>query len=376
MNRKRLAGQVRPLVLVLVVTGLFAAPSGAQSVLERPPNTAGTWSGRPGTVYFNFIHRFTDTGAPTRKVINYPTFLLGVGLPADILLGVLYGTNSELVPGIPNEWEVFGRISPLNQPEGAPVDLSLHAGYNDASQSLDGELTVARRLGPVRLLGSVRAFSNAFDEGDTRYAWSGGGTWQIHRWVALAGDYARLFDLDDEEGKASWSAGIQLAIPYTPHTLSLQASNATTNTLEGSSLGVSETRYGFEFTVPITLSRYFGGSGSGSGSGAEPSATVAAEIGMTNQLRYTADTVRIQVGQTVRWRNSSDLIHTVTADPSKAVRPASVNLPAGAEAFDSGNLEPGAVFEWTFTVPGTYGYFCIPHEVVGMVGTIIVEEAP
>jgi plastocyanin len=195
--------------------------------------------------------------------------------------------------------------------------------------------------------------------------------------VAIAADWAKLTDLEDEEGEAAWSAGLQLAIPYTPHTLSLQASNTSTTTLEGASVGIGETRWGFEFTVPLTLSRYFGGR-TGSAAAAPRAAgvrdTVAAEVGMTNQLRFTPDTVRIRVGETVRWTNSSDVVHTVTADPTKAVDRARVILPEGASTFDSGDLAPGATFEQTFTVAGEYRYICVPHELAGMLGVVIVEE--
>ena len=46
----------------------------------------------------------------------------------------------------------------------------------------------------------------------------------------------------------------------------------------------------------------------------------------------------------------------------------------GDASFDSGQLEPGATFSHTFRVPGTYRYFCVPHEVAGMIGTLIVGE--
>lgn len=98
-----------------------------------------------------------------------------------------------------------------------------------------------------------------------------------------------------------------------------------------------------------------------------------AEVGMNNQLRFTPGTIRISAGETVTWRNTSDLPHTVTADPSRAMDPSNVSLPDGAETFDSGTLNPGDVFERTFTVPGTYRYVCLPHEAAGMVGTVIVE---
>ena len=47
----------------------------------------------------------------------------------------------------------------------------------------------------------------------------------------------------------------------------------------------------------------------------------------------------------------------------------------GAESFDSGNIPAGGVYKQTFTVPGTYKYFCDPHHGAGMVGTIIVTAS-
>lgn len=101
----------------------------------------------------------------------------------------------------------------------------------------------------------------------------------------------------------------------------------------------------------------------------------AAVVGMTNTMKYTPDTVRVAVGQTVRWENSSAVMHTVTADPEEAFKDESVTLPDGASTFNSGNLDPKATFEHTFEVAGTYRYFCVPHEAVGMTGTVIVEPA-
>lgn len=105
-----------------------------------------------------------------------------------------------------------------------------------------------------------------------------------------------------------------------------------------------------------------------------PSATdPAVVVGMTNTMTYTPDTVRVEVGETVRWENSSAVMHTVTADPEEAFKDESVTLPDGASTFNSGNMDPGQTFEHTFETPGTYRYFCIPHEAVGMRGTVIVE---
>lgn len=105
-------------------------------------------------------------------------------------------------------------------------------------------------------------------------------------------------------------------------------------------------------------------------SGDEP----AAVVGMTSTLEFDPDTVRVQVGETVRWENSSIIVHTVTGDPEKATKDESVVLPKGASPFHSGNLDPKASFEHTFQTPGTYRYFCIPHEGTSMYGTVVVES--
>lgn len=102
-------------------------------------------------------------------------------------------------------------------------------------------------------------------------------------------------------------------------------------------------------------------------------AAPAAVVKVIKAFRFTPDTVTISVGQTVEWDNTGLVHHTVTADPSKAADPQHVQLPAGAEPFDSGNLSPGQTFRHTFTVPGTYRYVCLPHEKMGMVGEVIVK---
>lgn len=99
----------------------------------------------------------------------------------------------------------------------------------------------------------------------------------------------------------------------------------------------------------------------------------AAVVTMSNELHFTPSPVTVHVGQTVEWRNDSDLVHTVTADPSVAAKRADVALPAGAKPFSSDLLQPGAAYEHTFKVAGTYRYFCIPHEAAGMVGEVIVK---
>ncbi|MDX1618649.1 MAG: plastocyanin/azurin family copper-binding protein [Balneolaceae bacterium] len=104
-----------------------------------------------------------------------------------------------------------------------------------------------------------------------------------------------------------------------------------------------------------------------------PQPDPAATVGMTNTMKYTPDTVRIEAGESVRWRNSSLLVHSITGDPSESTVDGSVRLPEGAEPFDSGLMDPEATYTHTFETPGTYQYFCIPHEGARMYGWVIVE---
>jgi plastocyanin len=94
---------------------------------------------------------------------------------------------------------------------------------------------------------------------------------------------------------------------------------------------------------------------------------------MTNEMKFVPARVTVHVGETVVWRNTSMLVHTVTADPAVAVKQQDVALPAGAAPFNSGFLPPQGVFRYLFKIPGLYRYFCIPHEPTGMVGTVVVK---
>jgi plastocyanin len=89
---------------------------------------------------------------------------------------------------------------------------------------------------------------------------------------------------------------------------------------------------------------------------------------------YEPATVTIKVGDTVKWINTGKTLHSVTLVPEDAQNPASVSEPKGAKTFDSGFMPPDATFTYTFTIPGTYKYFCVPHEKAGMVGEVVVKK--
>lgn len=97
-------------------------------------------------------------------------------------------------------------------------------------------------------------------------------------------------------------------------------------------------------------------------------------INMGDDLVYDPATVTVKVGETVTWKNDSGFVHTATADPALARQEDLVLLPPGAEPWNSGNIEKDQSWSYTFTVPGEYHYFCIPHYMVGMTGVVIVEE--
>lgn len=361
----------RPLVRAagsLLLAGSLLGPAtpgsvAAQSVLERTPNLSGGWVGSPGRLHFNFLHRFDASDAPARKVSNEPTFLLGYGVGGYGLVGVHYTTNSTLVPGHPNEWEVLGRLSPLTTTVGAPVDLGLTAAFNEAAESFDAELAVGIPFGPAKAMGAARFFSDMYGEGDSRWALGGGLRLGVHDNVALVGDIVSLTSTEDDEDYG-WGAGVQIAIPYTPHTLSLHAANTNSATLQGSSVKAGGTRWGFEFTIPITPARYLGG---GPDAGAEGPDTrtvgqtdlVASDtvrIAMT-EFEYSEPRVAVRPGTYVLWVNEGEVVHSSTADEG---------------LWDSRILAPGESYGRVFTEVGEHPYHCTPHPF--MTGVVEVRE--
>ncbi|HET7055774.1 MAG TPA: plastocyanin/azurin family copper-binding protein [Thermomicrobiales bacterium] len=113
---------------------------------------------------------------------------------------------------------------------------------------------------------------------------------------------------------------------------------------------------------------------------ASPAAAAASAptVNMTDELRFVPADLTIKVGDTVTWVNASAIQHTSTDDPAQnpvaSAHPEYAQLPSGAEPWNSGLLQPGQSFAQEFTVPGTYHYFCIPHVLSGMRGTITVQS--
>lgn len=110
--------------------------------------------------------------------------------------------------------------------------------------------------------------------------------------------------------------------------------------------------------------------------GAVPSIAAAktVEIKMTDTPpKFMPMTVTIQKGDTVEWINNAASLHSVTTNPAVAQDPKDVSAPKDAKPFDSGFMPPGAKWSYTFTVPGTYKYLCLPHEKDQMTGIVVVK---
>lgn len=352
------AVSVAGLAALWVIALLTVTPPDAiaQSVAQRTPNLSNGWTPVRGVVQFNFTHRFDVSDPPLRKITNTPSFHVATGVAGPLSVGFLYGSNSDLVTAYPNEWEWFTRWSPLSQDGGAPIDASLQAGWNVASQSFDTEFSAARDVGPLRILVAGRAFHHAFFEDDDRYALAGGAAFRVLPWLTIAGDYATLIDRADAE-RPVWGAGLQLTVPTTPHSISIHAGNVGTGSLEGASRG-THTRWGFEYTVPITLRRYapdHAPSRAGAGRASEESSTQSAApqsrkadtvVVTIRNFRFMRDKITVNAGDVVVWRNLDAVEHSVQAE---------------AGAFESPLVPPRQDWSHRAATPGTFTYYCKPH---------------
>jgi|APFre7841882654_1041346.scaffolds.fasta_scaffold106337_1 plastocyanin len=71
---------------------------------------------------------------------------------------------------------------------------------------------------------------------------------------------------------------------------------------------------------------------------------------------FNPGSLNVTAGTTVTWTNRGNRGHTVTSDQG---------------AFDSGSLNPGGTFSFTFKDKGTFSYHCNFHS--GMTAKIVVE---
>lgn len=120
-------------------------------------------------------------------------------------------------------------------------------------------------------------------------------------------------------------------------------------------------------TTDPTRRQFLGLLGAGTAASAGLSGTAGAQdtlvIAMGNNY-FDPIGLYVEPGTTVRFELEEGS-HSATAYEDR--------IPAEASPFDSGVISEGS-FEYTFETPGTYDYYCIPHQSMGMVGRIIVGE--
>jgi plastocyanin len=99
---------------------------------------------------------------------------------------------------------------------------------------------------------------------------------------------------------------------------------------------------------------------------------------MTEDLTFDPATIVVETGATITFTNDSAQLHTATAYEEDVPEDAFFTSgDAASETAARGEVagelvSPGDSFEITLEEPGTYRYFCIPHESQGMTGTIEV----
>ena len=74
-------------------------------------------------------------------------------------------------------------------------------------------------------------------------------------------------------------------------------------------------------------------------------------------MMFTPSQITVKKGQTVTWTNNDSMTHTVTID--------------NGTGPNSGDVEPGATYSYTFQQSGSYQYHCDIHP--SMRGTIVVQ---
>ncbi|CQH48319.1 DUF5059 domain / halocyanin domain protein [Halobacterium hubeiense] len=101
-------------------------------------------------------------------------------------------------------------------------------------------------------------------------------------------------------------------------------------------------------------------------------------------VAYEPAELTVQVGDKVAWTHAGGEPHTVTAYEDDVPDDAAYWASGGFESQDAaasgwengeGAVTSGESYVHTFETAGEHGYYCIPHETLDMVGTVVVEES-
>jgi len=83
--------------------------------------------------------------------------------------------------------------------------------------------------------------------------------------------------------------------------------------------------------------------------------TVSVEI---RNLAFSPSNITVKIGTSVTWYNNDTVAHTVTA------------FSTAPQSFNSGIVNPGGTYSFTFTQTGAYAYYCQIHPF--MLGNVTV----
>ncbi len=112
----------------------------------------------------------------------------------------------------------------------------------------------------------------------------------------------------------------------------------------------------FLFAIPVAASGCGGSTSTGAGSG-QPAGTGTAGSAhrvIISGFAFHPSTLTVPAGTKVTFVNQDSTVHTAT----------------GSGGFDSGNLQHGQSYTYTFTKAGTYNYICSIHQY--MHATVVV----
>lgn len=345
------------LAIAAVLSG--AGEATAQSSLDRSPNLTAGWIGTPGALQLDASVRYRDPQEGDQAAL--PTLLLGYGLPANLAVGASFAAGSPVAPEESTEVEPFVRWAPVVERAERPLQVAAQLAYNTAAGSLDGEVQAGYRLGPGRLLGALRAFTDGYSE-DSGFAVAAGAVLHPLRGVApiaLAGDLGTLIGIDGGEDVV-WSAGVQIGLPVSTATLSLQATNATSGTIQGRSLGTGRTRYGLHLTVASPVGVVLGTfvPREVAQRAVQPVESPEGRVVHVaiREFAFVGGRLEVPRGTTVVWTNRDRAVHTATSDDG---------------SWNSGAIAEGESWSARFDEPGTYSYHCGPHPY--MRGSVVVR---
>jgi len=119
-----------------------------------------------------------------------------------------------------------------------------------------------------------------------------------------------------------------------------------------------------------------------SGDGSSGEWTETSTVEMTDELTFEPGRIQVSAGTEVTWENVGSIGHTVTAYEDEIPDGATYFASGGFDSLQAakdgysdgqkGNVPEGESYSHTFETTGTYEYYCIPHEMNGMVGTVKV----